>query len=176
MKRTLSILILFAACEAHYGQQGAIGPTFGYVFGRGASVGWETGGGAVGGEVPVTYLSKPDFLWHFSAGMSWRRTTPGSPRTDRLTYLAWEPFFFEEPVQVQSPVPFGATLGFAHADSDGWRPMVGLWEMVPLAADIDCHPCATLSIAVGYRWAGRHELYVTPKIGIVNDFTFKVSD
>jgi hypothetical protein len=64
----------------------------------------------------------------------------------------------------------GASLGVG-VDSDGeTHPVIGLWEALPIVYE-SCrsgwHPTVTLSI--GYRYTGVHEIYVAPKVGASYD-------
>jgi len=63
----------------------------------------------------------------------------------------------------------GASIGLG-VDSDGQvHPVLGAWEAI--AAKLENDPCysghydATVTVAVGYRYTGVHELYVTVKAG-----------
>jgi hypothetical protein len=60
----------------------------------------------------------------------------------------------------------GGSLGLAvNTDNGAASPVLGLWEGIPLN-DGPCsewHP--QLTLAGGYRYTGRHELYVTLKAG-----------
>jgi hypothetical protein len=33
---------------------------------------------------------------------------------------------------------------------------------------LHCRPCFTASVALGWRWGGAGELYLTPKVGVLN--------
>jgi hypothetical protein len=175
MRRSVAVLLtlapplLSAACGT--GQQLAAGPTFGYVAGRGWSAGWEASGGPMtapsGGADPVP--TTESLLGRASAGMSWRPAAQDSPERERLTYVAWEPWFL-----------VGGTAGVAHSSADGRvRPLLGLWEAIPYvsggfhrtSALVRCAPCYTVSLALGWRWGGGSELYLSPKLGILNDVT-----
>jgi hypothetical protein len=69
----------------------------------------------------------------------------------------------------------GATIGLAVDDVADLHPVLGAWEGVlvaPLVHPADCldvpddrrfYPTITLSI--GYRYTGEHELYLAPKFG-----------
>lgn len=68
----------------------------------------------------------------------------------------------------------GGSLGVG-VDGEGVvRPVLGAWEGVPLELNRRCGPDrqaqdakeALLTFAVGYRYTGTHELYVTVKAGI----------
>ena len=63
----------------------------------------------------------------------------------------------------------GASLGVG-VDEDGEaHPIIGLWEGLPIMyptcdySDPDLEPVLTLSI--GYRYTGVHEIYLAPKVG-----------
>lgn len=132
-------------------------------------MGWEAGGGPMeirsAGDPMVSIGAA---LTHFNVGMSWRPRDSG-PARERLTYVAWEPWFL-----------VGGTLGLAHSTATGGlQPWLGLWEggayvlgapgrVSPLRS---CSPCYTLSVALGWRWNGRGEVYVAPKFGVLNDMT-----
>lgn len=83
----------------------------------------------------------------------------------QLYYAELDPWFF-----------VGGSLGVG-VDSRGTaHPVLGLWEGVPLTLDA-FHRCDTTgdlrraaTLAVGYRWTGVHELYVTVKAGVTQGF------
>ena len=107
-------------------------------------------------------------LARFDVGMSWRPGAPGKDEREWLTYAAWEPWLL-----------LGGTLGVAHASRDGsLHPLVGAWEGIPWVIGapkrssfplFECSPCYTISLAIGWRWAGTGEFYLAPKLGILND-------
>jgi hypothetical protein len=165
----LATSLASAACGT--GQQLAAGPTFGYVAGHGWSAGWEAGGGPMtapsGGGDPAPTTGS--LLARASVGMSWRPMAPGSAEYERMTYAAWEPW-----------VLVGGTAGIAHSSADGHlRPLFGLWEAIPYVSGgfhrtstlVKCSPCTTVSLALGWRWGGASEFYLSPKVGILNDVT-----
>ena len=149
----LRIFLLLAPVGCGTGQQIAAGPVVGYVSGRGLSAGWEVGGG-------------PTLLARFSVGMSWR---PGSSKmlgSERLSYVAWEPWLLA-----------GGTLGVAHSSATAdVNTMGGVWEGAPWIFGAptrsilskQCSPCYTISLAIGWRWSGTGEFYLAPKLGILN--------
>ena len=153
------------ACGA--GQQLAAGPVVGNVNGRGWSAGWE----AVGGPMTTATNGDPSpdigsLLARAAVGMSWRPGAPGMQETERVTYMAWEPWFL-----------LGGTFGLAHSSQDGsLRRLVGLWEVAPWVIGAprrsnpvhSCSPCYTVSLAIGWRWSGPREFYLAPKFGILN--------
>ena len=157
-----SLLLALAGCGT--GQQLAAGPVVGYVVGRGWSAGWEASGGPMSTNLEA--VTFPSVLTHFSVGMSWRPGPSGTIGSERLSYAAWEPWFV-----------LGGTLGIAHSSADGeFRSIFGLWEAAPwiFGAPIRsdplkrCSPCFTVSLAVGWRWSGSGEFYMSPKLGILN--------
>jgi len=149
------------------GQQIAAGPVVGWVSGRGWSAGWEAGGGPMttttGGGDPV--VSTASLLARASVGMSWRPPLAGGDTRERVTYAAWEPWLL-----------VGGTLGVRTSSSDGVHPVFGLWEGLPFVLGAfkresllyRCSPCATFSLAFGWRFDGNGELYLAPKVGILN--------
>jgi hypothetical protein len=153
------------------GQQMAAGPVIGWVSGRGRSIGWEAGGGPMsareaGGDPVVTTAS---LFTHFNVGMSWRPPRLGGDSRERVVYAVWEPWFL-----------LGGTLGLRESSSDGVRPLVGAWEAVPFVFGAGgrrsfplttCSPCATLSLAFGWRFDGGGEFYLAPKVGLLNGMT-----
>jgi len=163
-----TVALLLGACGT--GQQLATGPVFGYASGRGASIGWEAGGGpmwtAYSGYEATPSLAS--LLARFNAGVSWRPTSQGSQGHERITYAVWEPWFL-----------LGGTLGVAHSsEGSSVGPMFGVWEAAPyiLGSPIrrnplsTCSPCYTVSLAFGWRWSsGTGEFYLAPKFGILND-------
>jgi hypothetical protein len=153
------------------GQQIAAGPVLGYASGRGMSAGWEAGGG------PFTTTGNGDavptdgsLVGRFSLGMSWRASHDGAGAGERLTYAAWEPWFL-----------VGGTFGAAHSSSShAVQPLLGIWEAAPYVFGGTsqgfsplprCSPCFTISLAIGWRWSGAGEFYLSPKVGILNDTT-----
>jgi len=161
----LALSLLLAGCGT--GQQIAAGPVVGWVSGRGWSAGWEAGGGPMntssGGGDPV--LSTASLLTRFNGGMSWRPPLAGGGTRERVTYLAWEPW-----------LALGGTLGVRTSSTEGVHSLLGLWEGVPFvlgafkrsAPLYRCSPCTTFSLALGWRFDGAGEIYVTPKVGLLN--------
>jgi hypothetical protein len=160
----LWLSVLMMGCGT--GQQIAAGPVVGWVSGRGWSAGWEAGGGPMttfkgGDPTPST----PSLLARANVGMSWRPPLAGGDTHERVTYVVWEPWLF-----------LGGTLGIRTSSSDGVHPVFGLWEGVPYvfgafkreAPLYRCSPCATLSVAFGWRFDGSGEFYLAPKVGILN--------
>jgi hypothetical protein len=177
MRASIAVSLAFAAsltsAACGTGQQLAAGPTLGYVAGRGWSAGWEAGGGPwtapSDGDDPGPTVTS--LVSHVSVGMSWRPVAPWSAEHERLTYAAWEPWFL-----------VGGTAGVAHSSADGnLHPLLGMWEAIPFVAGgferhaplVKCSPCLTASLAFGWRWGGGGygELYLSPKLGILNDVT-----
>jgi len=165
----IAATLALVACGT--GQQLAAGPVLGYVGGRGWSAGWEAGGGPMttptGGQDPVPSIGS--LLAHFDVGMSWRPGPPGAIARERITYAAWEPWLL-----------LGGTLGVAHSSGDGdIHALAGVWEVAPYVFGSpgrssplsSCSPCYTVSLAIGWRWAGTGEFYLAPKLGILNDTT-----
>jgi hypothetical protein len=77
---------------------------------------------------------------------------------DAFAYLELDPWFV-----------VGASVGVGVGTESGWRPIIGVWEGIPLN---ELCPGATssggttlITISVGVRWAGATELFVGPKIG-----------
>ena len=84
-----------------------------------------------------------------------------------VSYAAWEPWFL-----------VGGSLGAAYTATDRKvHPLAGVWEAVPWfeghAMDQGfnrppaCSPCYTVSIALGWRWAGGSEFYLAPKVSLL---------
>jgi hypothetical protein len=74
-------------------------------------------------------------------------------------YLELDPWFY-----------VGASLGFG-IDSDGEpHPVLGVWEGVPIVYE-SCRSGwhTTVTLSIGYRYTGVHELYVAPKVGASYD-------
>jgi hypothetical protein len=168
--RTLAIAAPLAASACGVGQQLAAGPVIGYTFGRGASMGWEASGGpftTTGNSASDHPPSMSSGFTRFSTGMSWRSAGVADTR-ERISYLAWEPWFL-----------VGGTAGVASSSTEhAWKPMLGVWEGAPyvFGGQSDggllvphCGPCWTISVAVGWRWAGAGEVYLAPKFGVLND-------
>lgn len=161
--------LLPVACGT--GQQVAAGPIFAYVVGRGGAFGWEAGGAPItvrtGAADPVP--GSELILARFSTGMTWRRQAAGAAGFERISYVAWEPWFW-----------LGGTLGVAHSSADGRiRPLLGAWEAVPWVFGgsptngmfLRCAPCFTISLSIGWRWGGAGEFFMSPKVGVLNDVT-----
>jgi hypothetical protein len=139
-----------AGCQ---GALASVGPVIGYVPGRGASYGWEVGGG----QVFDVNASRPKLLLHFDGGMSWRRGG-ADPKlsADRLSYLVWEPVLYVVPV----------TAGVAWSRDGESMPMAGLWGGWPVTGACGTK-CLLFSIVAGYRWSGTSEFYFTPKVNLL---------
>jgi len=145
--------------------QAAAGPVVGYVKGRGASLGWEAGGGPMKTEESNyrTTLEFPSLIARFNLGMSWRPSA-----RELVSYAAWEPWLL-----------VGGTLGAAYSTADRQvGALGGLWEAAPVsvsqhrAGDLPtspgCVPCYTVTVAIGWRWARGGEVYLAPKVGILD--------
>ena len=151
-----------AACGM--GTQLAAGPVVGYVAKKGLSAGWEAGGGPPNEHLGTSAtLEFPSLIAHLSAGMSWRPFAP-----ELVSYAAWEPWFF-----------VGGSGGAAYSSADRKvHPLAGVWESSPPAISHGtdegwnrppgCSPCYTFTIALGWRWAAGSEIYLTPKVGILD--------
>jgi hypothetical protein len=157
-----------AASACGIGQQISAGPAMGYTFGRGLSMGWEASGGAFttnGNSASDHPPSWSSGFTRFSTGMSWRRSASDTVTRERISYLAWEPWFF-----------VGGTAGIASSSTEHARkPLLGVWEGAPYVFGgqngspvLHCGPCWTVSVALGWRWGGAGELYLTPKLGVLN--------
>jgi hypothetical protein len=86
-----------------------------------------------------------------------------------LYYFELDPWFF-----------LGGSLGFGierdDAGSERAQPVLGVWEglafpltQTPNCLDVpvDHHYYPTISVSVGYRYTGIHEIYFAPKFGYV---------
>jgi hypothetical protein len=64
----------------------------------------------------------------------------------------------------------GGTLGIGVEEDGRIRPVLGVWEGIPLNFNGDCNGGwhTQLTLAVGYRYTGVHELYATVKAGRMN--------
>lgn len=75
-------------------------------------------------------------------------------------------------VEVDPWFVVGASLG-AGIDSDGnVSPVIGIWEGMPISnvtRHCDMSFDTEASLAVGYRYTGVHELYMTVKAGLANE-------
>jgi hypothetical protein len=122
------------------------GPTFGYVFSRGAQLGWEVGGGA-------------NFLLRGNIGGSYRlnqfmELSSKRNRSDFVHYLVYEPWCLG-----------GVTLGAAWSSSTGISHVLGIWEGAAIPLNDVGQMTTSLSLAIGWRYmAGASELYLAPKI------------
>jgi len=163
--RSTALVLAFGWIAACGGQQIAAGPVIGYVQGRGFSAGWEAGGGPMHATPEVEIYN---LFLRASGGMSWRPGPVGSAEYERITYLAWEPWLV-----------VGGTMGLCHSSASGKVDgLFGAWEAAPWVIGaprhtsiVDyryCSPCYTVSLALGWRWSGASEFYLTPKLGILN--------
>jgi hypothetical protein len=70
----------------------------------------------------------------------------------------------------------GASLGFGFDSHGDGHPVLGVWEGYPVVyAGYGCNPDdtrAVVSVAVGYRYTGIHELYMTVKAGASEPLCF----
>jgi len=166
-----AVLVLISACATtpdNWGGMGSAGPMVGYVVGRGMSFGWEAGGGALGSPSTLTSSGphEANLIFHGNMGMSWR-PTPQAGGYEPTLYMAWEPGLG----------PLGATLGYSYASLDGPRPLGGGWAAVGRPSSLVlCKPCWTASVALGWRWNGVSEFYLTPKIGFIDGVRFSWGD
>lgn len=117
-----------------------VGPMLGFRFG--SAHGPRVIVGAEGGVGWGPERANLGIEWRYDQG-SWKA----------LAYAVLEPWFF-----------LGVTMGLG-VDVNGVRPVVGLWEGLGLALDCD-EWSPTVSIAIGYRYSGVPEIYLTPKVGV----------
>jgi hypothetical protein len=170
-KWTATLLAIAAsACGTTYAP--GVGPVIGYAFDKGLTIGVE-GGVTV---FPLDYLgasqSTPMVLKHFNLGMSYNL---GGMESVPAAYLVWEPWAY-----------MGATFGFAvlfgkeeptlgvKTNNIAISPALGLWEGFALIPEsqcscensvpVDTRTFVNFSLAVGYRYVGRHEIYFAPKV------------
>jgi hypothetical protein len=60
----------------------------------------------------------------------------------------------------------GASLGVGYGFDTGWHGLVGVWEGVPIVLPDGCSEQGQIvTLSIGYRYTGRHELYFAPKAG-----------
>lgn len=98
--------------------------------------------------------------------MSWRPPRAGDSARERIVYAAWEPWLL-----------VGGTAGVRDSSADGVHALLGFWEAAPYVVGAfkressplyRCTPCATFSLAIGWRFDGTGEFYVAPKVGFLN--------
>jgi hypothetical protein len=155
----------FAAAACGSGVQAAAGPVVGYVKGRGASLGWEAGGGPMKTEVHgyAPELQFPSLIARVNLGMSWRPSA-----RELVSYAAWEPWYL-----------VGGTLGAAYSTADRQVGLLaGVWEALPpwvwhpssvaVPTSPNCSPCYTVTVAFGWRWSRGGEFYLAPKFGVLD--------
>ena len=139
---------IVGACILLWGcHHGGIGPTVGYAFGHGPTLGVEGGAGWESDKDPLFLNGNVGFSYRFEGDDG-----------DLVGYAVFEPWSY-----------VGLTVGGAMGSRSGAEGVVGVWDGVALPLrDLRCSPDRKgptwLSLAVGYRWAGLHEIYFTPKI------------
>lgn len=141
MRAIVLVVLLAGSARADDGTNYLVGPVLGYTFGG------RTGGGlAYGGEGGIGWGPE-----RFNVGFEHRDGTT-------LGYVELDPWFL-----------VGGSLGVAVDSDDEPHAVLGLWEGLPILVG----GCSTtpneqrpaITIAVGWRWTGVHELYVTLKGG-----------
>ena len=148
MRWSALVLLPLGLASCHAG----LGPTVGYRFDDDARIGWEASGGFA--------IARASVGQAFSYG----------EQADTDFYVAAEP-----------GVLLGATLGADYASGEDWGFMPGGWIGVPVyprpdqptdrAYDIfGMQPMGTL--AIGYRYAHGHELYLAPKFFLLQRLDF----
>lgn len=141
------LVVALGATGSARAQTVGAGPMLGWVEDEGLSVGWE-----ISGTWGIPLL-------HASVGGSYRLEAPGGTRA--VHYLAWEPWFV-----------IGGTLGVAIDDDGVATGAIGAWEAGPIwihelrdQRASEAVPAIAVTLAIGWRlMAGRHEIYVTPKL------------
>jgi len=66
----------------------------------------------------------------------------------------------------------GATVGVGHGTERGVQPVLGVWEALPMILEETCDTATVIAFSAGYRWTGKHELYVAAKYGDTWNFCF----
>lgn len=151
--RSLAIAVLVLAATPAYAEDSGDDPVFNALIGPVLALHWGGGhptGLAAGLEGGVGWAP-------------WLRINLGfEQRGDG-------PFFYGE---VDPWFLIGATVGYGRDGSGRADGTIGLWEGVPLAAPNNCHGGlgGAASLAVGYRYSGVHEVYVTVKGGVSEGF------
>jgi hypothetical protein len=74
-----------------------------------------------------------------------------------------EPFAY---LELDPWLYIGASLGVGYGFDTGWSGIVGVWEGIPIELPESCSERGEIvTLSVGYRYTGRHELYFAPKAG-----------
>ena len=138
------VMLILAASPAHADANNYLaGPILGVAWGRGDAtllVGVEGGVGR-----SMTHDSLP---WRFNGGIQHRAR-------ELYGYVEFAPWYF-----------VGGSLGLGIGTDSGLTGLVGLWEGAPLVYPGCNERGAVVSISVGYRYTGVHELYIAPKAGL----------
>jgi hypothetical protein len=133
-----------ADCAADF----SLGPQVAWSWGKtsGISWGWEAGAGCGPQRLNVGQIYRQD---------------------GALSYAVAEPY----------TLYIGLTLGIGYERKNGLVPIFGLWEGVPVVYPDNCAPDRRtdfgflFTVAMGYRYGGGHQVYLTPKGGISQSAT-----
>jgi len=88
-----------------------------------------------------------------------------------LTYRLHETFVYAE---LDPWWMVGASAGLGYGTVSGLQPVVGIWEGLPISLSGECEDGwhGIVSISVGYRYTGAHEIYLAPKAGAWDSICF----
>jgi hypothetical protein len=75
---------------------------------------------------------------------------------ETFTYVELDPWFW-----------VGGSLGVGYGTRTGGHGILGLWEGVPGRGYENCERDSrfAMTLSLGYRWTGVHEIYLAPKVG-----------
>lgn len=136
---------------------------------------------AASAQSPLNTSGGPQLAWSWgkASGVSWgwevgvgygpQRLNVGQVRGERdaLSYAVAEPY----------TLYIGGTLGMGYTRTNGLVAVFGLWEGLPVVYPDNCQSdrrteCGFLfTVALGYRYFGAHQIYLTPKAGVSQSAT-----
>jgi hypothetical protein len=159
MRRGGLVVPFFSLCAVTWGPISAKAEAPPVNFSAGPQVAWSWG-----------KVSAWEWGWEGGAGLGVYRVNLGQTRRKGggLAYGVFEPY---------TPLYVGGTVGGGYDDALGGVLVLGLWESYPLVYPDRCLPeqrrrfGLLLTIAVGYRYAGSHQLYLTTKAGASQSVT-----
>ncbi len=106
------------------------------------------------------HVRQPSLLIGLEGGTSLH---PFLPVNAGVSYRRHEAFLYGE---LDPWLYLGATIGVGYGTTSGAQPVLGVWSPVGCRnSGPEGSGRVAMTLTVGYRWTGAHELYLAPKVG-----------